>query len=361
MPLSIYKSSTSLYERSAPPGHIHLGVVKEIIPTLIAFGIDPAPLVWKVGLDLHIFEDDSNVIPHATLGRLLTLCVAQTNCPHFGLLVGQRANIHSLGLIGRLMRHCATVGDALRALAENLVIQNRGAVPSFSVQDGTALFTFSVYQPAVESIDHITDGAIALTVNALRTLSGARWNPSDVLLPRRPPRDLTPYYNHFRVPIRFNQETASISLPERDLAQPIEGADPIIHAVLLERIHGARMSLNSNIPDDIRRLLRIRFADKDCSANGVAKILALHRRTLARRLTDSGLSYRTISNEVRFEIARQLLEDTKMSLGEISAALGYSEASVFSRAFRRWAGCSPGAWRAANRAMDKPLSEMLQF
>ncbi|CAH1654923.1 MULTISPECIES: AraC family transcriptional regulator [unclassified Chelatococcus] len=359
MQLSHFKSSTSLYERSVPPGHIHLGVIKEIIPTLIAFGIDPAPLIWKVGLDLHIFENDSNVIPHATLGRLLTLCVAQTKCPHFGLLVGQRATILSLGLIGRLMRHCATVGEALRALAEHLVIQNRGAVPSFSIQDGTALFTFSVYQPAVESIDHITDGAIALTVNALRSLSGARWNPSDVLLPRMPPRDLTPYYNHFRAPIRFNQETASISLPERDLYQPIEGADPIIRSVLLENIQHARISLDSNIPDDIRRFLRTILADQDCTANGVAKFLALHRRTLARRLTDAGLSYRTISNEVRFEIARQLLEDTKMSLGEISAALGYSEASVFSRAFRRWSGCSPGVWRAANRTMEKPLSEML--
>ena len=72
----------------------------------------------------------------------------------------------------------------------------------------------------------------------------------------------------------------------------------------------------------------------------------MHRRTLSRHLKSSGLGYRGITNEIRFEIARQLLEDTTMPLGEITAALGYSEASAFTRAFRRWSGQTPTTWRA---------------
>ena len=52
------------------------------------------------------------------------------------------------------------------------------------------------------------------------------------------------------------------------------------------------------------------------------------------------------TNEIRFEIARQLLEDTEVPLAQIAAALGYSEASAFTRAFRRWSGQTPTAWRA---------------
>ncbi|WP_146227608.1 helix-turn-helix transcriptional regulator [Chelatococcus asaccharovorans] len=88
------------------------------------------------------------------------------------------------------------------------------------------------------------------------------------------------------------------------------------------------MSLDSNFPDEIRRMLRVKLTDHDCNADRFSKFSAMHRRTLSRKLANSGFSYRTISNEVRFEIVRQLLEDTKMLLGEISAALGYSEASV---------------------------------
>jgi AraC-like DNA-binding protein len=59
--------------------------------------------------------------------------------------------------------------------------------------------------------------------------------------------------------------------------------------------------------------------------------------------------YRAITNEIRFEIARQLLQDTQASLAQIAAALGYSEASAFTRAFRRWSGRTPTAWRTEGR------------
>ena len=72
----------------------------------------------------------------------------------------------------------------------------------------------------------------------------------------------------------------------------------------------------------------------------------MHRRTLSRRLKDGGSGYRGITNEIRFEIARQLLGDTEVPLGQIAAALDYSEASAFTRAFRRWSGETPTAWRA---------------
>jgi AraC-like DNA-binding protein len=58
------------------------------------------------------------------------------------------------------------------------------------------------------------------------------------------------------------------------------------------------------------------------------------------------MGFKALANEIRFEIARQLLEDTEVPLGQIGAALGYSEASAFTRAFRRWSGQTPTSWRA---------------
>jgi AraC-like DNA-binding protein len=332
-----------------PPGYIHLGVAKEIAPILRDFGIDSDPVMREAGLDPHLFNDGANVIPHAGLGRLLTLSVARTNCAHFGLLVGRRATILSLGMIGRLMQHSETVGDAMRALVTNLSIQNRGSVPSLTVSGDTALFTFSVYQPKAESADQITDGSLAVAVNALRALCGADWNPTEVLLPRAAPVDQEPYRSHFRAPVRFNQESATIVFPARDLNIRIAGADPVMRAVLEERIRQMRSSQGSEFSDDIRRLLRTRLTSTRCSAENIADLLAMHRRTLSRRLKGSGVGYRAIANETRFEIARQLLQDTEVPLGQIAAALGYSEASAFTRAFRRWSGQTPTAWRADGR------------
>ncbi len=331
--------------RILPPGYIHLGVAKEIAPTLRDFGIDPDPIIREAGLDPRLFDDGANVIPHAALGRLLTLCVARTNCPHFGLSVGRRATILSLGLVGRLMQQSETVGEAMRALVSNLSIQNRGSVPSLTISGDTALFTFSVYQPEVESADQITDGSLAVAVNALRALCGSDWNPTEVLLPRVAPLDQAPYRRHFRAPVRFNQESAIIVFPARDLEIRIAGADPVMRALLEERIQQMKGSQGNEFSDDIRRLLRTRLTSTHCSAEVIAELLAMHRRTLSRRLKGSGMGYRAIANEIRFEIARQLLQDTEVPLGQIAAALGYSEASAFTRAFRRWSGQTPTTWR----------------
>ncbi len=332
--------------RTLPPGYIHLGVSKEIAPTLRDFGVEPDPVIREAGLDPHLFDDGTNVIPHMALGRLLTLSVARTNCPHFGLLVGQRATILSLGMVGRLMQHSETLGDAMRALVSNLSIQNRGAVPSLTISGDAAYFTFSVYQPEAESADQISDGSLAVAVNAIRALCGSHWNPIEILLPRIAPADQEPFRRHFRAPVRFNQESAIIVFPARDLGLRIAGADPLLRAMLEERIRQLKGAQGSEFSDDIRRLLRTRLTSNHCSADDIAHLLTMHRRTLSRRLKGGGMGYRAITNEIRFEIARQLLQDTQVPLAQIAAALGYSEASAFTRAFRRWSGQTPTTWRA---------------
>jgi len=333
---------------------MYLGVAQEIVPTLRDFGLDPDPIIRAAGLDPHLFEDEANVIPYAAMGRLCALSVARTNCPHFGLLVGRRATLLSLGMVGRLMLHSETVGNALRSLVSNLSEQSRGAVATLAVTGDTAVFSYAVYQPET-SADQITDGVLACTVNAMRTLLDADWAPAEVLLTRTRPADVEPYRRHFRAPVRFNQEIAALVLPANCLQRRIAGADPLLRTILEERVVRLKGDL---FADDLRRLLRTRLANDTCSVDGMAGLLAMHRRTLNRRLGAEGTRFRTIVNEVRFEIARQLLADTSLPLGQIAAALDYSEASAFTRAFRRWSGQTPSAWRASRHHRDGTATSM---
>ena len=337
---------TAIPTRLLPAGYTHLGAATEIAPTLREFGLDPDPIIKAAGLDPRLFDDSASVIPHRALGRLCALSVAHTQCRHFGLLVGRRATILSLGLVGRLMLHSETFGDALRGLVAHLSVQDRVIVPSLDVSGDTAVFSHAVYQPGMESADQIADGSIACAVNAIRALLGADWAPSEVLLPRGQPADAEPYRRHFRALVRFDQEVAALVFPSRCLERRITGADPLLRAMLEERIQQLKGAQGSEFPDDIRRLLRVRLTSDRCSADAISDLLTMHRRTLSRRLKDSGTGYRHISNEIRFEIARQLLGDTEVPLGQIAAALDYSEASAFTRAFRRWSGETPTAWRA---------------
>ncbi len=349
-PILIPATASGKSRRPLNPGYIRLGVSREIAPTLRDFGHDPDPLIRNAGLDPSLFDDGTNVVAFTALARLYTLCVAHTRCPHFGLLVGQRATILSMDLIGRLMQHSATVGEALDGLVSNLSVQDRAVVTSLTVSEGMVLLTHAAYQPQMESAEQITDASLAIIVNVLRTLCGPDWKPIEVFVPRSALADQKPYQRHFRAPVRFNQESATLVFPAEDLKRKVAGADPLLHAMLEEEIQRLRGNSGSEFSDDIRRLLRTRMTSTRCSAEAIADLMAMHRRTLSRRLKDSGSGYRTIANEIRFEIARQLLNETAVPLGQIAAALGYSEASAFTRAFRRWSGQTPTAWRSDDRS-----------
>jgi AraC-like DNA-binding protein len=77
--------------------------------------------------------------------------------------------------------------------------------------------------------------------------------------------------------------------------------------------------------------------------------IAEHPRTLNRRLGRSGTTYRQLREECHHAFACQLLLDTELPIAEIAARLGYANAPTFTRAFCRWSGSSPAAWRSARR------------
>jgi AraC-like DNA-binding protein len=78
----------------------------------------------------------------------------------------------------------------------------------------------------------------------------------------------------------------------------------------------------------------------------VAESLGTSPRTLQRRLNQNGCTFWALVEQSRFEIAGALLRDTDLNVQEISTMLGYNSPNGFSRAFARWAGCSPSAFRA---------------
>ena len=97
----------------------------------------------------------------------------------------------------------------------------------------------------------------------------------------------------------------------------------------------------------VRRLLVEHLGQSVLTLDAAATALAVSRRTLTRRLTEEGTSFRNILDEVRCDFARALLQDPSLSIGDIAFFLQYSEPAAFHRSFRRWTGRTPQAFREA--------------
>jgi AraC-like DNA-binding protein len=107
------------------------------------------------------------------------------------------------------------------------------------------------------------------------------------------------------------------------------------------------VAANIDLPTQLRWLLR-GYVGEELNLRSLAELLYTSERSLQRRLTESGTSFRQLQEETRFDLARQLLHETQDSVTEIGFELGYSNPANFTRAFQRWAGVSPRRYRQLN-------------
>ena len=300
-------------------------------------------------VDPRVLDDAEGTIAFGALGRLMSQCVEHTACPHFGLLLGQRTGLTALGLVGLLVQHSPDLGTALRNMILHLHIHDRGAIPSLAVEEDRAVVGYTIYQPAAEATIQIYDAAIAITNNILGTLYGPGWRPLEVLLAHAKPLDPESYRKVFQAPIRFGAEQSAVVFRAAALAHPVPGADPNLLQGVQHRIAAMEAMGGGDIVVQVRRVLCNLLMGGEASSDAVAEVFAFHRRTLNRRLRERGVTFRQLLDEVRRQRARQLLRDTDLPVLAIAETLGYTDAPAFTRAFRRWAGTTPTAWRAARR------------
>jgi AraC-like DNA-binding protein len=75
----------------------------------------------------------------------------------------------------------------------------------------------------------------------------------------------------------------------------------------------------------------------------------MSERTLQRRITEEGTTFRQLLNETRHELVRQYLGNASVEITEAAFLVGYEDPNSFYRAFRSWEGKTPVEWRAANQ------------
>ena len=272
-------------------------------------------------------------------------CAAATGCPHFGLLLGQHTGLEALGLVGNLVEHSPDVGKALQNLVLHLHLHDRGAVPILTIEGDRVLLGYAVYQPGIEGTRYIYDLAMAIGLNIMKGLCGRDWTPAEVLFSHSRPADPEPFRRLFRSPLRFDSERTALVFPRGCLSQPLPGADAKLSRLLEARIAQLESLGAWDLVDQTRRVLRNLLLGGRGSIDQVAEIFGIHRRTLNRRMRARGLTFQELVEEVRYDIARQLLGETDLDIVAIAAVLDYSDAAAFTRAFRRWAGTTPAAWR----------------
>jgi len=308
-------------------------------------GHDPQPAFARQNLVPDDFADPDSEISFVRAGRLLASCVEETGCAHLGLLLGQRISPSSLGMPGYLLHTARDVRAALVDLVRYFDLHDRGAVLTLDMNESVTRLGYAIYLPDVQAADQIYDLSIAVECNVMRGLCGTAWSPSEVRLARNSPGDVAPYERFFQAPIRFDADYSAVVFPSTWLDHRVSSSNPELHRHLEKEAESLHAEQPRELVGQVRGRLRGSLAIRKADGSHVARQLGLHERTLNRRLHRAGTSFREELKAVRYQVARELLANTQLSLSRIAAALNYSDTSAFIRAFKQWSGMPPTVWR----------------
>lgn len=331
------------------PGVLRVAPMMAMPGLLREAGIDPGDLLAEFGLPVSQFEDPDNVIPFTTMGRVFARCVERTRCEHFGLLVGQQWGASVLGPVGYLIQSAPDVRSGLTELAAYLHVHDGGAVVTLEADDTSASLGYEVIVPGVESAEQILDAAMAIGFNILRGMCGGGWRPLGVMLAHACKGRVEPFRKCFGLTPIFNAERTAIVFAKSWLDHPLVGADPILHRMMAARINDLQGQWRQDMVAQVRRILRSDVGLHQLPLASVAARIGINARTLNRRLAAEATTFREVRDALQWEIACQLLENTRRPACEIAESLGYADAASFNRAFRRRSGMAPGQWRAARQ------------
>ena len=265
---------------------------------------------------------------------------------------GYLFELDSIGVLGLLWRHASNLEDMValhvKFLGVLLDVANAELVPV----DGGKKVEWTPL-PSWESDDPLGvqrefEAAIGFFSKAIQVMTGEPIMPLAIAMKRDRPNHMPDSFQPYLELTEFDADKHSIAIREEDLAKPLISFNPHMLVSMEQYLESILSSLNrsAGFAADVERAIVKEFPAKLLSVDQLAEKFHMSTRNFQRKLVECGESYRELMNRVKFDIAKQQLQGTELSVGEIGFLLGYIEPPTFIRFFKKRSGKSPTEFRA---------------
>ncbi len=336
-------------DRVDPEGTFPIAVVAELIASL-GGGIDIAEELRRAGIPPALVSDDRARVTIPQAASLIRRLWRITGDEIIGLgedpVLSGTFRMFAIGLV-----HTRDLFAALDRFCEfsGLI----AAVPTAQVEEhdeGAVRVTLDLHGTSLD--DTLLAGMLLVIIQRFSSwLVSRRIDATLVELPGDEPAERSHFDIAFGAPLRFGARVPALWFDSGLLVAPVTQDEDTLGAYLQQcpEVWLSRRDFGTTTGDRVRRILgRLAVADWPAQED-LAQSLAMSPQTLRRRLRDQGTSTVQIKDEIRRDRAITSLSGAQESVGDLAARLGFSEPSAFHRAFRRWTGQAPGAYRTSLR------------
>ena len=310
--------------------------------------INVAEIFAAAGIDPDILSKTDSFLSYDQVAALFQAVTSTTDDAALGLHVGEGSQYQALDVVGHLI---ATSNDVRGALDE--LFKYKDLISPYTYFDlkeegDKAILSFSVDEEVSFANNHYYHEMIASSVVTLwRELVGGQVGLLGVRFMHPVQPYLDEYERIFQVPLEFGCEANELIITRESLDVSIATAYPEYHnkveKLASEKLN--RLLQGESLSIQVQDFIADNIGKANISLEAVASHFNVTARTLQRKLKQEDYSFAELRDGLRHKLALKYLKDATMDIETVAQRLGFSDASNFYHAFKRWEGKSPGEYR----------------
>jgi AraC-like DNA-binding protein len=311
--------------------------------------LDRAELFASTGISEEEAADPNTKVLDTRYYTLLeTIAAAEAPEISFHLRTSAAMKCADFGAVGLAWKSAPTLRRSFQRMDRHARAYNKTATFRLVIKDGFSMWTHQRLEPERLGMYLSTEGTLGTYVAMCRETTFPENRPHAVQFRHAEPAgSLKALEDYFRCPVTFGAEIDAIILPEERLDRKNTVGDESIWRFLTTHIEQTLVEEDQEEALDRQVIFQIAnmLSEGIPTLADIASELGMSARTLQRRLADHGHTFQSLVDEARRQLAEKFLTDTKYSIAQVAFLTGFSEQSAFTRAFKRWAGQTPGSFR----------------
>lgn len=309
---------------------------------IMALDLDPGAVFVEADLPVSVRMEPELVLCPNDLGRVMNVLETATGCDHVGLVVAQSGIPVGAEF---LLLYAPDLGTGLRAFLSALNAGPGALVSRLDLIEGFVTLRFAVAGSCPPGAPHLLDCAVAYIYALLSRYCDDAFTVDQISFSRRPPADIGPYRKQFgRTKLCFDSGETQIEFHESLMSHVSRGSDIELFNFLSREIRW-NSSTEADLVSAATKRLKFMLSEEGGKPSMLAAEFSLSQRTLNRRLSARGVSFRNLVAQARLDNARYLLLHTDMPISRLAFAAGYADATALSRAFKAIEGVTPLTYR----------------
>jgi AraC-like DNA-binding protein len=344
-----------LQPRNSEPGLASIpmaggGLSRLAIARLKSAGVPVAPLLKRVGLTPEAIADPEERLSVRSQITLLDEAAIALKDDCLGFTLARDFDPREIGLLYYVMASSQTLGDGLKRVARYSKITNEALGVGY--REGNRLVVSLSYSGVPRHSDrHQMEFCMFGVLRVCRMLTGQNLIPQHFAISHHRSEGTSEMARFVGTKVEFGADTDEFALNVNARGLPLIHADSHLNDLLLKYCEAAladRRGDMSQLRTRVENAISSVLPHGKARVEDVARSLGMSKRTLARRLSDEGLNFTEILQQLRRDLAVRYLDDRRLHVSKIAWLVGFHEVSAFTHAFKRWTGKTPSEIRTAD-------------